>query len=132
MGRVEVKLIEGECSSDVREAVICFQFSERIKSELVIAARLLGEIGELKGDELSGGKKILLSFWEAVLGETNLANNILRKQNLREAGAKVEEAAESVRSDEYLEATRRVSEAISRVTTSGGRAMEMLKEKGFL
>ena len=132
MWKSEVKVIEEERLSDVRGAIICFQFSERIKSELIIAAKLLGEIGELERDELAGGKKILLSFLEALLGEINLANNILKQQNIKEAGVKVEEAVERVRSDEYSEATRRVSEAISHVTTSGGRAMQMLKQKGLL
>lgn len=125
-------MIKKEYSSDVREAVICFQFSERIKSELIIAAKLLGEIGELKGDELSGGKKILLSFLEALLGEIHLANNILRQQNLREASVKVEEAMERARSDDYVKAVRSVSEAISRITTSGQHATEILKQKGLI
>jgi hypothetical protein len=121
-----------EDESNVREAIICFQFAERIKSELIIAAKLFREIGELKGDELAGGKKILLPFLEALLGEINLANNILKQQNFTEAGVKVEEAIKKTRSDEYSEAMRRVSEAISRVTTSGGSALQMLKQKGLL
>jgi hypothetical protein len=125
-------LIEEEESSDAREAVVCFQFSERIKSELIIASRLLGEINGLKGDELACGKKMLLSFLEALLGEINLADNILKQQNLSEAGVKVEKAMERVLSDEYSEATRRVSEAISHITTIGGRAMQILKQMGLL
>lgn len=118
--------------SNVREAVICFQFSERIKSELIIAAKLLGKVGELKGDELAGGKKILLSFLEALLGEINLANNILRQQNFREAGVKVEEAMARARSDDHLKAVRSVSEAISCITTSGQHAMKVLKQKSLI
>lgn len=125
-------MIKEECSSDVREAIICFQFSERIKSELIIAAKLLWELGELKGDELSGGKKILVSFLEALLGEINLANSILRHQNIKEAGVKVEEALERARSGDHLRAVRSVSEAISCITTSGQHAMEILKQKGLI
>lgn len=121
-----------EGSSDVRKAIICFQFSERIKSELIIAARLLGEIGELKGDELAGGKKILVSFLEALIGEINLADSILRQQNIKEAGLKVEEAVKRARSDDHLRAVRSVSEAISCITTSGQHAMEILKQKGLM
>ena len=132
MERVEGDLIKEKGSSDVREAIICFQFSERIKSELIIAARLLRKTDELESDELSGGKRILLSFLEALLGEINLANNILRQQNIREASLKVEGAVERVRSDEYSEATKHVSEAISCITTSGQYAMEILKQKGLM
>jgi len=99
---------------------------------LIIASRLLGEINGLKGDEFAGGKKILLSFLEALLGEINLANNILKQQNLSEAGVKVEKTMEKVRLDEYSEATRRVSEAISHITTIGGRAMQILKQRDLL
>lgn len=125
-------MIKEELSSDVREAIIGFQFSERIKSELIIAAKLLGELGELEGDELAGGKKMVLSFLEALLGEIGLANNIVKQRNIREAGVKVEGVIELVRSDEYSEAARRVSEAISHTTTSCGHAMQMLKKKGLL
>ena len=125
-------MIEEEETSDVREAVVCFQFSERIKSELIIASRLLGEIIGLKSEEVAGGKKMLLSFLEALLGEINLANNILKQPNLGKAGVKVEKAMEQVRSDEYSEATRCVSEAISHTTTIGGRAMQILRQKGLL
>ena len=125
-------MIEEEESSDVREAIVCFQFSERIKSELIIASRLLGEINGLKGNELAGGKKMVLSFLEALLGEIKLANNILKQQNLSEAGGEVEKAMERVRLDEYSGATRCVSEAISHTTTIGGRAMQILKQRGLL
>jgi len=42
-----------------------------------------------------------------------------------EAGVKVEKAMERVRLDEY-------SEAISHMTTIGGRAMQILKQKDLL
>jgi len=49
-----------------------------------------------------------------------------------EAGVKVEKAMERVRLDEYSEATRRVSKAISHITTLGGRAMQILKQRDLL
>ncbi len=122
----------GKNSLDVRKAIICFQYTERIKSELIIAANLLGEIGELKGDELVGAEKLMLSLLRALQGEVRIAHNVLRMQNLEEADDKVAEVAEKVRSREYPEATRRISEAISLITTGGQQATEVLKEKGFL
>ena len=61
-----------------------------------------------------------------------MANNILKQQNLKETGVKVEKAMERVRLDEYSEATRRVSEAISHITTTRGRAMRILKQRDLL
>ncbi len=119
-------------SLDVRRAIICFQFAERIKSELIIAAKLLEEVSGLRGDELSGAEKIMLSFLKALSGETQIAQNVLGLQDFKEAGMKVTEAAERIRLHEYSEATRRISEAISFITTSAQHAMQALKEKRLL
>ncbi len=119
-------------SFDAKKAIICFQYTERIKSELIITANLLGEIGELQGDELAGAEKLMLSFLRALEGEIRIAHSVLGMQNFEDAGGKMKEVAERVRSREYLEATRRISEAISLVTTGGQQATEVLKEKGLL
>jgi hypothetical protein len=42
-----------ESSLDTRKAIICFQYVERIKSELIIAVKLLEKLDELEGDELA-------------------------------------------------------------------------------
>jgi len=117
---------------DVRKAIICFQYVERIKSELIIAAKLLGEIEELKGDELTGANKVMSSLLEALLGEIRIAHNVLGMRNFEEASMQVEEAVGNVRSHEYSEAVKRISRAISFITTSGQHAMQTLKEKGLL
>jgi hypothetical protein len=124
--------IMGKNALDARKAIICFQYTERIKSELIIAANLLGKIGELEGDELAGAEKLMLLLLRALQGEVGMAHSILGMRNFEDAGDKVAEVAERVRSREYLEATRRISEAISLITTGGQQATEVLKEKGFL
>jgi len=116
----------------VKKAIICFQYTERIKSELIIAATLLEEMGELENDELAGAEKLMLSFLRALQGELRIAHSVLQMQNFREAGDKVAEIAESVSSHKYPEATKRISEAISRITTGGQQATQLLKEKGLL
>jgi hypothetical protein len=122
----------GKNSLDVRKAIICFQYTERIKSELIIAANLLGKIGELEGDELAGAEKLMLSLLRALQGEVRIAHNVLGMQNFEEASDKVAEVAERVCSRQYLEATKRISEAISLITTGGQQATEVLKEKDLL
>jgi len=119
-------------SFDAKKAIICFQYTERIKSELIITANLLGEMGELQGDELVGAEKLMLSFLRALEGEIRIAHSVLGMRNFEDAGGKVKELAETVRSREYLDATRRISEAISLVTTGGQQATEVLKKKGLL
>ena len=117
---------------DVRKAIVCFQYVERIKSELIIAARLLGEIEELRGDELAGAEKLMSSLLEALLGEIRIAHNVLGLRNFEEASMQVEEAAGNLRLHEYSEAIKSISRAISFITTSGQHAMQTLTEKGLL
>ncbi|MDH5635467.1 MAG: hypothetical protein OEY47_02240 [Candidatus Bathyarchaeota archaeon] len=121
-----------ESSFDTRKAIICFQYVERIKSELIIAVKLLEKLNELNGDELAGAKKMMLSFLDALAGEITIAHGVLGLRNFEEARDKILDAAGKILSQDYLEATNNISKAISSVTTSGSRAMQMLKEKNIL
>ena len=124
--------ITEKSSSEVGKAIVCFQYVERIKSELIIAARLIEQIGELKGDELNGANKVLALFLDALQGEINIALNVSGRQDFEAAGVRVKSAAEKTRNFQFEEAIRLVSEAISSVATSGQWAMQTLKENGFL
>jgi len=121
-----------ESSFDTRKAIICFQYVERIKSELIIAVKLLEKLSELKGDELAGAQKLMLSFLDALAGEVTIANGVLGLRNFEEARTKILDATGKVWSQDYLGATNDISRAISSITTSGSRVMQMLKEKNLL
>jgi len=121
-----------ESSLDTRKAIICFQYVERIKSELIIATKLLEILEELKGDELAGAEKLMLSFLDALTGEVNIAHGVLKLRNFEKARTKISEAKQLVHLHDYLEATSRLSGAISSITTSGNRAMQMLKQRSLL
>ena len=116
-------------SLDIKRAITCFQFSERIKSELIIASRLLWKIEELKGDELAGAKKLMSSFLDALLTEINIAYNVVKLQDFEKASMKVMGVKERIALNQYQEAAKHISEAISFVTTCGQRAAEALREK---
>jgi len=117
---------------DVGKAIVCFQYVERIKSELIIAARLLESIIDLKGDEQKGANKLFLEYLDALLGEINIANNVVERQDFSQAGEKVKIALEKVQAGLCEEAIRQVSEAISVVASSGQWSMQILKDNGLL
>ena len=121
-----------ESSFDTRKAMICFQYVERIKSELIIAVKLLEKLSELNGDELAGAKKMMLSFLDAVEGEITVAHGVLGLRNFEEARDKILDATKKILSQDYLGTTNNISKAISSVTTSGSRATQILKEKNVL
>jgi hypothetical protein len=114
----------------LRNAVVCFQYAERIKSELIIATKLLERLETLKDSELEGAKKLMLSFLGALESEVEIAGSVSGQKSFEQVGAKVWEATERIRTSEYEEAFRCLSEAISATTTSGQSALQTLKENG--
>ena len=105
---------------------------ERIKSELIIAAKMLDRLGELNGDELTGASKIYSFFLEALQGEINIAYNVLGIKEFETAGAKVKEVSDKTNYTQYEEAMKLISEAISNVASSGQWAMQILKNNNLL
>jgi len=113
-------------------AIICYQYSERIKSELIIASKLLGSLGELKGNELYGAEKIVSLFLDALLGEIEIAHGVTKLQNFREASLKIAEVIGRISLREYSKANKNLSEALSHITNCGGKAIQLLRQKEFL
>ena len=116
----------------LRDAVICFQYAERIKSELIIATKLLEQLETLKGSELEGAKKLMLSFLGALENEIRMAGSVSGEKKFEQVATRVWEATEKTRVNEYEEAFRYISEAISATTTSGQAALKSLKDNGVL
>jgi len=114
----------------LRDAVVCFQYAERIKSELIIATKLLEQLETFKNSELEGAKKLMLSFLGALESEIKMARNVSGEKNFEQVAAKVWEATERIHANEYEEAFRCLSEAISATTTSGQSALKTLKDNG--
>jgi len=119
-------------STEVGKAIVCFQYVERIKSELIIATKMLDRLGELNGDELTGASKMYSFFLETLEGEINIAFNVVGMKEFEVAGVKVQEAADKAHFNQYDEAMKLLSEAISHVASSGQWAMQALKNSNLL
>lgn len=105
---------------------------ERIKSELIIAAKMLDWLAELKGDELTGASKMYTFFLEALEGEINIAYNVIGMKEFDLAGTKVKGAVDKFNSSQSEEAIKLISEAISHVASSGQWAMQTLRNNNLL
>jgi hypothetical protein len=116
----------------VGKAIVGFQYAERVKSELIIAAKMIDHFGELTGDELKGASRLFSFFLMALEGEINIAYNVLERTEFEFAAAKVKEVAEKVNLKQYDEAVRLLSEAISHVASTGQWAMQTLRNHNLL
>ncbi|MCX6694635.1 MAG: hypothetical protein NT074_08875 [Methanomicrobiales archaeon] len=117
---------------DPKSAVKTYQFAERAKSELIIAAQLTTAFAGFPEGERAGGKRMLLLLFDAVRSETEFAIKITGDQEFRRASDRMSEAISLIESDNYGAASLKVSEGISAATTSAQAAWQVLSTHGLL
>jgi hypothetical protein len=117
---------------EIRDAILDFQYSEKMKSGLIIGIGLLDQLASLIDNELSGGKKVLVWYLEGLLREIRIAENVLGKGHFGDLERKVMEVIGRVQMSQFQDAQRSFSEAISLATTSCQTSMSFLVEKKLI
>lgn len=115
---------------ETREAILAFQYAEKMKSGLIIGTTLLDHMVSLKKEEeLYGAKKVLVWYLEGLLREIRIAENVLGSGRFADLERKVMEVIGRIHMSQLQEAQGSFSEAISLATTSCQKAMNFLIEK---
>lgn len=117
---------------DRRKTILVYQYSERIKSELIIASDLLAKMLTLRGEERIGAEKMMCSYFEALAREIRIAQNVEKSVNFVGAEKRVMEATGKLNLLKYSEISRCISEALSLITTSCQAAMEALEKERLI
>jgi hypothetical protein len=117
---------------ETKNAFIVFHYAEKIKSNLIIASKLLETLENIKEDEVAGAEKIFISYLNALILEVNIAANASGVPGFKDVSEKLEETIRQTMQHNYAEAAALVSEAISITTTNGNNAAETLREKNLI
>jgi hypothetical protein len=117
---------------ETREAILDFQYSEKMKSGLIIGTGLLERVDSLKDLERSGGMKVLVWYLEGLLREIRIGENVLGLGHYSDLEQKVVEVIGRIEISQFQEARRSFSEAISFATTSCQASMGFLIEKQLI
>jgi hypothetical protein len=117
---------------ETREAILDLQYSEKMKSGLIIGTGLLDQLVSLRNEEQSGAKKVLVWYLEGLLREIRIAENVLGRGHYSDLERKVMEVIGRVQMSQFQDAQRSVSEAISLATTSCQISMSFLIEKRLI
>ncbi|MEM3627931.1 MAG: hypothetical protein QXJ11_06575 [Candidatus Bathyarchaeia archaeon] len=117
---------------EVKRALTVFHYAEKIKSNLILVAKLLEALENMKQEEVAGAEKIFVAYLSAFISEVNIAANASGVKQFTDVGAKLDEAVEQTLRHNYSAAMKQVSEAMSITTTSGSAAAEILKEKNLI
>jgi len=115
-----------------RDAIMLFQFSERVKSFLIVASRMVDGLKGLEGAELTGARGMFKRFLDAVMAEVRLAQSATRRQEFGDVNALLSEVSNLAGSGLVDEAVRRLAEAISLTATCGSEALAFLQERGLV
>ena len=107
---------------ETRQAILEFQYSEKMKSGLIIGINLMVQMGSLREEERSGARKVLVWYLEGLLRETRVAATVLGISGLGDLEQKVMEIIGRVQMTQFQEAEGSFSEAISLATTSCQRS----------
>ena len=117
---------------ETREAILDLQYSEKMKSGLIIGSGLTDQLVFMKDEELAGGKKVLVWYLEGLLREIRIAENVLGRGHYSDLERKVMEVIGRVQMSQFQDVQRSFSEAISLATTSCQISMSFLIGKRLI
>lgn len=118
---------------EIKKALIVFNYTEKIKTNLIMASSLLEFLGGIRDEaEAAGAEKLLVAYLNALIVEVNIAANASQVEGFRDIASQLQKAVEYVMMHNYIVVQRFFSEAISSATTFGSWAAQALKEKGLI
>jgi hypothetical protein len=115
-----------------REAVMVFHFADRMKSELLIASRLLGALGGLRDQELAGGQKIFMEYLRGLEGEAALGQSLIGDQEMVRVRTVLTGLVGMVEGGPLHEIQSHLTWVLTTMTTYAQRAMEFLLTQKLL
>jgi len=123
---------ERKTLSEIKKAIICFLYTEKIKSELILAANLLETLNSMGDKDIVGAEKLMVAHLKALMGEVNFAVNASGIESFREVNVKLGNAVQQIEQHNYVNAAKLLSGAISITTTSGHQAPQTLRDKDLI
>ena len=115
-----------------KEAIMALSQSEKIKAGLIWVSQIL-ELGRgLRLPESQGAEQVVKALLAMIGHEVGLARNIAPDEAWEAVEKRLEQAVVMVNSGVGSESVPHITQAISRTTGIGQRAMTLLKEKELL
>jgi hypothetical protein len=114
------------------KAILAFSQSEKIKEGLIWATQILNMVEGLPEQERRGGERVANALINMIGHEVKLAEVVSGPEGWSEVESDIDKAILMINSGVIQEATIHLSRALSKVTTTGQRAMTFLKENELI
>jgi len=118
-------------SMDPKTAVMNYQYGERAKSELIVISQLTIALTGFSDQERPGGRKMLLLMMESVRSELAFAYQGTGHREFDRAINVMNEAISLVEGDHTEQASQKIAQAVTAVTTPAAEAWQVLTEHGL-
>jgi len=99
------------------DEIMGYQLAERLKSGLIMGQRLIDTFSSLEESERGGARKIVLTFLEGLLSETQFALNFTSMQEFAEIASELRDVMRKVEAGELSDTNLNIGRAISKATT---------------
>lgn len=117
---------------DLKAINTSFHFSERLKSNIIMAGRTLDTMARLEPHEVEGGRRVVLDLLDAIIGEINIARAHSHSIYLDSAERKIMETMGNLRLSEFNKARLSLAEALSQVTSMCSEYIKPLLERNLI
>ena len=115
-----------------KDAIMNYQFAERVKAILLVGGMLFPVVEALTGQELDGGKKVLRKFLEAAAMETALAIRVSDSEDFKAVAEKLELVQQMFEHGDFEKAQAMLGSAVTSATTACAHITGTLQEQGLL
>jgi hypothetical protein len=117
---------------DLRDAVLRFHQGEIIKTMLINAGNLTGELAKIDGKDRAAAVKLYKGVLEQIRGEIKLASAMTGLTSLSGVDSKVRDAIWEIHINRLEEANRLLGEAIAGTVTTIQSAAVQLYQEGLI
>jgi hypothetical protein len=123
-------MVRADCRPDeIRQAVVAYAQSEKVKSGLIWVCQVADQVAALDGATRQHGVRLLRTLAHLVGDEALLAGRITGDRDWNEISQKINMALVMIESGVPQETSFHLTQALTQVTRLGGQAAALLKEK---
>ena len=115
-----------------KDAVITFSQSEKIKAGLIWASQAVQMLAHFKEPQKKGAERTAKLLMALVLKEVHLVKQMTGENEWTDSEKDIDLALVMIDSGVPQESSYHLTRALTKVTTIGQRAMDMLKKEGLL
>ena len=115
-----------------KDAIVAFSQSEKIKAGLIWATQAVQMLEGFKPPQKKGAERIAKLLMALVLKDVHLVKQLSGRKEWEESEKDIDLALVMIESGVPNESAYHLTRALSKVTSIGQQAMEVLKKQGLL